>query len=109
MAAATSPALPAFSYAQAAKGLAPATPATHSQAESSPNTSDLSSSKERKSSTPGSEKLDPLHNAAVVGKEDEASNDVVPKAVHEEVDAVSLAKPNPDKTVSSTTKQTSSS
>jgi la-related protein 1 len=53
----TSPALPAFSYAQAAKGLAPSTSAPHNTASVSATPS-VSSSRERKSSSAEPAKLD---------------------------------------------------
>jgi la-related protein 1 len=108
MAAATSPALPGFSYAQAAKGLAPATSASQSQTESSPNTPGLLST-ERKSCTPESEKLDPLHTTTVTGKDDEIPKDLASKQVSEEADAVSRAKPNPESNSSTTAHYTASS
>jgi la-related protein 1 len=101
----TSPALPAFSYAQAAKGLSPA---TQSQTESSVNNPELPST-ERKASIPDQEKLESPPATAGAGKVDEAPNDLVAKAVRDDADTTSIAKPNPDKNSSSTTKQTSSS
>ncbi len=108
MAAAASPALPAFSYAQAAKGLAPAISATHSQAESSVNTPEISSS-ERKSPIPGSEKLESLQTTAGAEKSEEISNDVATKMVHHDAEIASTVKSNSDKNSSTSTKQISSS
>jgi la-related protein 1 len=101
----TSPALPAFSYAQAAKGLAPA---TQSQPDSSVNTSETPSTV-RKSSIPDQEKLESPPAPASAGKIDEVSYDIVAKAVPDDADTTSTAKVNPDKSFSSATKQTSAS
>lgn len=108
MAATTSPALPAFSYAQAAKGLAPAISATNSQPESSVNVSDMSST-EKKAFNVQPEKLEPLHTTPSAGKNDETPNDIVPKMVGDDGDIASNGQPNPDKKSSSITKLTSSS
>lgn len=108
MAATSSPALPPFSYAQAAKGLAPATSAQHPQADSTVNTPETSST-ERKASIPEPERLESLHHTASAAKNDEIPNDVVSQTVYDDVDIASTAKFNPDNTCSSTTKPTSSS
>ena len=107
MAAMTSPALPAFSYAQAAKGLAPLTPATNSQAESAMSTPEMSST-EKKPSIPESEKLDSLHGAAGAEKVDQSSNDVVSKTLVVRGDTASTVKSISEKDSNSNTKQTSS-
>jgi la-related protein 1 len=112
MAAATSPALPAFSYAQAAKGRAPATSVAQSQAESSQNTPDLPSnerrvSTERKASAPNSELLDSLHTTVSVDKHDEVSDHLESKAVRDDVESASTTKSTSDNNSSSNTKQSS--
>lgn len=107
MAAATSPALPAFSYAQAAKGRATAPSATPPQAESSANTPDIMSTG-RKSSIPQPERLESLNTAAGAGKEDEIMDDIS-KMVHGNVDVASTVKSNLDKSSSLPTKPISSS
>lgn len=107
MAAATSPALPVFSYAQAAKGRATAPSATPPQAESSANTPDIMSTG-RKSSIPQPERLESLNTAAGAGKEDEIMDDIS-KMVHGNVDVASTVKSNLDKSSSLPTKPISSS
>ncbi len=108
MTAATSPALPAFSYAQAAKGLAPAASTAQSQAEPSVNNTDISSA-ERKSSVLEPEKLQSLDVAAGVAKENEISDGLISKMVHDDVKTVSTTKSTSVNSSTSTTKQTSSS
>ncbi len=108
MAAATSPALPAFSYAQAAKGLAPAVPTAQTQAETSVNNPDMSST-ERKSSILEAEKLMSLDVTAGVAKDNEISNGLMSKMVHDDLKPVSTTKSTSDNSSTSTTKQTSSS
>lgn len=103
MAAATSPALPAFSYAQAAKGLAPAASTTHSQTESSLNTPDLSST-ERKSSIPDSDKLEAVHITAAAGKKDENVDSIVSKETPDDVNVVSTVNTSSDKNTGSVVK-----
>lgn len=109
MAAATSPALPAFSYAQAAKGLAPAPSTAQSQAEPSVNNPDMLST-ERTASTPEPEKLDSLNVTAGVVKDNEISNGLISKMVHDDVKTGSTTKSTSDSSGStSNIKQTSSS
>ena len=108
MAAATSPALPAFSYAQAAKGLAPAVSTAQSQAEPSVNNPDISST-ERASSIPEPEKLESFNVTAGVVKDNEISNGLISKMVHDDVKTVSTTKSTSDNSSTSTNKQTSSS
>ena len=112
MAAATSPALPAFSYAQAAKGRAPATSVVQPQAESSQNTPELSSNERRvstewKTSTPSSEKLDFLHTTGSVDKHDGVSDDLGSKAVRDDVEINSTTKSSSDNNPSANPKQSS--
>jgi la-related protein 1 len=92
MAATTSPALPAFSYAQAAKGLAPASSSAQSQTDSSLNTPDLTST-ERKSSLPESERLESLHNATWIGKKEETNSQAPSKATENGENETTAAKP----------------
>jgi la-related protein 1 len=68
MSSTTSPALPAFSYAQAAKGLAPSTSAPHNAASVSATPS-VSSSRERKSSSAEPAKLE--LTSKVINSQDE--------------------------------------
>lgn len=112
MAAATNPALPAFSYAQAAKGRALTTPVAQSQAESSQNKPELPSNERRvstewKASTPNSEKQDSLHIAGSVNERDDISDDLRSKAVHDEVDIASTTKSNSDNNSNANTKPSS--
>jgi la-related protein 1 len=106
--AATSPALPAFSYAQAAKGLAPALSSTQSQAESLVTTPDMPST-ERKSSIPETEKLESLQPAANTVKNDDIQHDVTQAAVCDDTHSALVVKSNPDQSSSSTAKQAPSS
>lgn len=112
MAAATSPALPAFSYAQAAKGRAPAPSIAQPQAESSRNTPELQSNERRvstewKASTPSSERLDLLHTTESVDKHDGASDEMVSKTARDDVENASTTKSIPDNDSSANTKQPS--
>lgn len=97
MAATTSPAVPAFSYAQAAKGLAPVASATPpSQAESLVNPPDLTYA-ERNSSIPDSEKLESLHITTASGKKDDHADDTVSKETPDDVNVVSTVNMSSDK------------
>ena len=111
MAAATSPALPAFSYAQAAKGRGPTTSVASSQAEPSQNTSELPPSErrvpiERAASNPNSEKLDSQHATASADKKGEIADDLSSKTVCDDAEIASKIKLNSDHGSSTDTKQT---
>lgn len=80
MSSTTSPALPAFSYAQAAKGLAPSASAPHNTANVSATPS-VSSSRERKSSSAEPAKLD-LTSKATASQDVDLPHPSVPKSAH---------------------------
>jgi la-related protein 1 len=109
MAATTSPALPAFSYAQAAKGLAPATTSSaQSQAGSSSIIPGFSST-ETKPSIPDSERPESQHTPAGAPRRDEKAGEVMLKMARDEADITSTAKSYSENDSSSTAKQTFSS